>query len=446
MAIGSIPVTGLTISAVRKTSSAKGTQDHQTDSDIKEGHFGAVGTVPIIAVITPILPYPPDSGSRIRIFNICKLLSEKGMRLFLFAFDRVVAPSALDSLKPYFKEIRLASDSQLSNKGSYPVRVTQKILGPPFPPRPLLRDAILKALEEWKPDFIQLEKTISAAYLPLVFWNKACVRIVLEEGGVHHLAYEREARIQQGWLSRAKHFRRAQRLKSYESELVGKTDAVVSVSNEETNLIKSLSKRAFTICVPNGIDNETIKESVSPANEREMAVFFCGNLNYSPNRDAVSFYLRTVHKILYRRGQNIKFVVAGGGRDKALADEMGKEKHCDYLGYVENIHELFKKYAIFVNPMRLGGGTRLKMLEAMGFGMACVSTTIGAEGLDVKHGEHFLVADDPESMAESIAELISNLELAVKIGNNARQLVADRYTWNHCLESLIEFYKSSSSG
>jgi len=124
---------------------------------------------------------------------------------------------------------------------------------------------------------------------------------------------------------------------------------------------------------------------------------------------------------------------------------MAEIKRCQYLGYVDDIHALYRQYAIFVNPMRLGGGTRLKMLEAMGFGMACVSSSIGAEGLEVKDGVHFITADDPEQMAEQIRILASDPSRTSKLGNEARKMVISRFTWTRCLRPLVDYYKGQRS-
>jgi len=267
-----------------------------------------------IAIITPIYPFPPDTGSRIRIYNIIKLLSGEGLQVFLFSFDHDSQLESIDALRQYLKEVRTVGASDVGYNGSLVKRLGRKVWGIPFSPRPLLQQKLSKALRDWKPDFIQLEKTISAAYLPSDQFEKTDCRIILEEGGVHHFAYERDACIQKTWFRKRLYRRQANRLKAFELDLLRRVDAVVSVSTEEVAMIRKMDRHVDILLIPNGIDPELIKAPVAPAGERKMAVFFCGNLGYAPNRDAVELYLTKIHPILQANEINIDFVVAGGGQ------------------------------------------------------------------------------------------------------------------------------------
>lgn len=395
-----------------------------------------------IAIVTPILPFPPDSGSKIRIYNIIKFLSREGFQLHLFSYDSTeFVENSENDLLPFFKEIRTIGTSRIKDKGTVLKRLGHKLWGRPFPPRPLLEKKLASALKKWKPDFIQLEKTMSAAYIPKWVFEKNGPGVVLEEGGVHHLSYERTANAQTSLIKKMVSLRRASRLKTFESKILNRVSAVVAVSEEEALLLRRLNRSVKILNIPNGIDEDILADDVRPAGDREKDVFFCGNLAYQPNADAVDSYANHIMPELEKRGLSIHFMVAGDNISEKLSITFQNQPLFHYLGYVDDIYSLFKKHAIFVNPMRLGGGTRLKMVEAMGLGMACVTTSIGAEGLEVVHGVHCLIADTPEKFAEQIQYLINNPDQATKMGDAARSFIRKRYTWNRCLAPLAQYYR-----
>ena len=137
------------------------------------------------------------------------------------------------------------------------------------------------------------------------------------------------------------------------------------------------------------------------------------------------------------------FVIAGRGAPERLKARAKKTGSIQFLGYVQDIATVFQRYSIFINPMWLGGGTRLKMIEAMAHGSACVSTSIGAEGLELKDGKHALIADTVEGLAVHLGHLIHNPELATRLGDSAREHVLRKYLWLQCVDPLVRFYLGS---
>jgi glycosyltransferase involved in cell wall biosynthesis len=398
---------------------------------------------PRIAIVTPIMPYPPDSGSKLRIYHLARLMAQRGFKLFLLSFDPHYQKAVPERLKEWFEDVRIVEASSSRECFTPIAKWRNAIWGMPFPLRPGLAENIRTILTDWNPDFIQAEKTIGAAYLDIPFLRERGIRCIWEEGGVHHLSYEREADIKKSYIARLIYKRRYSRLKAFETRMLKLIDAVVAVSVEEAELLSSMNSQTKIIMVPNGVDeNITLEEPPLP-DKRQWCAFFCGNLNYLPNRDAVELYIHEIMPRLNAKGIALDFVVAGANVPDSLAEQAHVNPQLKLLGYVDSIDLHLKKYALFVNPMRLGGGTRLKMLEAMAYGMACVSTGVGAEGILIKNRKHAFVSDTPESLAADIEFLVFHPVQAAELAKAGRELVLREYLWPKCAANLISFYEET---
>jgi len=393
-----------------------------------------------IAVLTPIFPYPPDSGSRIRIFNLIKILGEKGFRIFLLGFGSDPSPKALAALKPWCEKVQVIQPVARRKDEPGRRRWADRIFAGPFEQRPGFSRALTAAVLDWMPNILQVEKTIGAAYIQIERFRASGIRVILEEGGVHHLTYERLAGVGPGIHRKVLNRWRAMRLKRFEADLIGKMDAVVSVSKVEKALLSRMNPAATVLLVPNGVEKILTEQDVLPAGEREAAGFFCGDLSYFPNADAVAVMIDQLAPLVGRAPTSVNIFVAGGNASKDLNRRAGSSGCVHLLGYVDDVGACFRKYALFINPMRLGGGTRLKMIEAMAHGMACVSTATGAEGIEITPGIHALIADDPKQMAQDIRSLLSNPRRMSEMGLAARQLIRENYLWDRCAGELIDFY------
>ena len=393
-----------------------------------------------IAVVSPIAPYPPDSGSKIRLYHLIRILHSKGIRIFLLIFDSNVTDAFPGTLKNWCEDIRVIKPVGSRRQVSSRTRLWHRLVGDPFTPLPDLTQALHDVIIRWAPHFVQIEKTIGVAYLDVPTLKRLGVGIILEEGGVYHLAYKRLAANQSNIFKKALFQRRSRRLKRFEKDAVSAVDAVVAVSQKEADLIHAMNPRTNIISVPNGVCEDMVQAQIRPAGERKLAAFFCGDLSYTPNLHAAEMIIYKLVPVLKARNMTMDFVIAGRGTPESLKVQAEETGSVSFLGYVADIASLFKRYAILINPMWLGGGTRLKMLEAMAYGSACVSTSIGAEGLEIQNGKHALIADTAEGLAKHLEDLIHDPELATRLGDSARKLVKQKYLWPHCADLLVRYY------
>jgi glycosyltransferase involved in cell wall biosynthesis len=261
------------------------------------------------------------------------------------------------------------------------------------------------------------------------------VPAVVDDACVYHVSYRRSAHVAPTALARARGLLRAWRLRRFETALARRAAAVVSVQEQEAALVRAMAPGTPVVIAPNGVDSDAVR----PTPPGKAAVFV-GLLSYAPNRDAMTWFARDVLPHLGPDGPEV--LVAGrdpGPELQALATPASRLR---LLGFVPDLAPLYARAGVFLNPMRGGGGTRLKMLEAMAAGKAVVSTTIGAEGLALTPGRDVVVADGAREFAAAVRALLADPAEAARLGRAARALVEMRYRWEVCLAPLERLYGS----
>ncbi|TMQ15166.1 MAG: glycosyltransferase [Candidatus Rokuibacteriota bacterium] len=374
-----------------------------------------------ILVVTPILPYPADSGTRIRLARVVGALRRRHevTLLSLEAGDAAGAARALG--------IPVHVEPARSRPGLAPVGIA-----------PETTAAVWRAAAAARADVVHLQGTFGAAAAALQR-RRATVPAVIDDGCVYHLSYERAAALAPSALGRARGALRAWRLRRFERALARRAHALVAVSEDEARLMRALAPGRRVIVAPNGVDVDAV--APSPPGD---ALLFVGLLGYAPNRDAMEWFAR---EVLPRLGPEVPEVLVAG-RDPGPALEALARAHprLRLLGFVPELAPLYARAAVFVNPMRGGGGTRLKMLGAMAAGKAVVSTTIGAEGLALTPGREVVIADTPAAFAAAVRELLKDGGRAARLGQAARALVEARYRWEACVAPIEALYASLAPG
>jgi glycosyltransferase involved in cell wall biosynthesis len=370
-----------------------------------------------IAMVSHVMPYPADSGTRIRVARIARALVQRHdvTLLSLEAGDARAASGALG--------VPVSVHTAETYRGPGPVAVA-----------PATTEAVWRAVQNWRADAVHLEGTFSAAAAG-IHRRRSPVPAVVDEGCVYHLSYARAARLAPNALGRLHGMARTWRLRRLERALARGADAVVAVSEDEARVVRALAPGGRVVVAPNGVDVDAL--APTPPGD---ALLFVGLLSYAPNRDAMEWFARDV--LPHLAAENPEVLVAGrepGPMLEALAREQPRLR---LLDFVPDLAPLYARAAVFINPMRGGGGTRLKMLGAMAAGKAVVSTTIGAEGLALAAGRDVLIADTAETFAAAVRALLRDRTRAERLGRAARALVEARYRWEACLAPLDDLYTS----
>jgi glycosyltransferase involved in cell wall biosynthesis len=216
-------------------------------------------------------------------------------------------------------------------------------------------------------------------------------------------------------------------------------DGVYLCSAEDERRLLEVVPGARTAVIPNAADVEYYQPRPLDPPPDGLAVVFFGLLSYAPNIDGVVYFVQKIWPRVAEAHPEARLKIIGGGAPRSLQLLAGPR--VELTGFVEDLRPHLAAAAAVVVPLRLGGGTRLKIVEAMAMGKAIVSTPLGAEGIEAIPGRDLLIEDQPEAFADAVSRLLGDPELAARIGQSARSLAVERYSWSEAAQALEGFYR-----
>jgi polysaccharide biosynthesis protein PslH len=231
----------------------------------------------------------------------------------------------------------------------------------------------------------------------------------------------------------------ARKLEREELGTYREADGVYLCSVADQRRLLDEAPGARTLVIPNAADVEFYQpRPTDPAPDGRTVVFF-GLLSYFPNVDGVTYLVKEIWPRIANAHPNARLKIIGGQAPRSL--EALVRPGIELAGFVPDLRPHLAEAAAVVVPLRLGGGTRLKIVEAMAMGKAVVSTSLGAEGIEAVRGRDILIEDQPAAFADSVNRLLADPSLAERIGRSARQLAVDRYAWSAAARALERFYR-----
>ena len=220
---------------------------------------------------------------------------------------------------------------------------------------------------------------------------------------------------------------------------------VIAVSEPDRQALSALTGLEDIRLVPNGTDTSAYSEiTPRPDNGDSVNIVFTGKMDYRPNIDAVLWFANEVWPVIVSQAPSATFQIVGQGEHERL-EPLHSVAGIEMTGYVPEIEPYLAAASAFVIPMRIGGGTRLKALEAMSAGLPIVSTSLGVEGIAVQNGRELLIRDDPFDFANGVLELLKDRqqggERCSELGRNAREFVIANYDWAGIVPLLEQAYR-----
>lgn len=407
-----------------------------------------------ILFLAPYPPYPPHSGGALRIYNLLRQLCHRHELWCLTFAPDAEAQQALLPLRDSCRVITVEGPPRRSLG-----RRARTTLASPLPDMALRNvsaaySTVLRQLLSTSYfDIVQAESIEMARYGLLAAGYSAC--LVLDEFNAEYVLQRRAALIdlRQFWLSPrslvAAPYSLMQwpKLARYEQHMLRHYHHILTVSQADQHALLRLRPRADRSSdqisiVPNGVDTSYFRPSdvETPALGTHNTVVFTGTLDFRPNIDAVLWFARKVLPLVRAEKPDARFVVVGRNPApavRALHDGGTIIVHPD----VEDVRPYIAAAAIYVVPMRMGGGVRLKLLEALSMQAATVSTSMGAEGVDgLRNGEHLLLADTPQTFAGAMIRLLNNPRLGQQLGRAGRGLAKQDYDWQVIVPRLEQTY------
>jgi glycosyltransferase involved in cell wall biosynthesis len=383
-------------------------------------------------------PYPSDNGSKLRIYQLIKLLSEEHSVSLLSFTDR---PS-----EQHPQELEGLCDSiHVVKRKKYNPHRFRSILGL-LSRRPRsfvdtysheMAAHIRREIAEHTYDLVLASELDMAAYRPL-FANTASILEDLELGIVKVLVSNSPT-----WWTKIRRMLTWIKLQNYLRHILPFFNCITVVSRDEAALARNLApKTAAVEIVPNFID---IKNYEIPETEdRADSMIFMGSFRYDANYDAMTWFLKDIFPLIRERIPSVQLTVTGDHVGLPLPNN----ENVRLTGYVEDVRPYLASSLVSLVPLRMGGGTRLKILESMALRTPVVSTSKGAEGLELNDGEHLLIADTPEVFADKVIRILTDPSLRVRLADSAHDVLLDKYETQAVrprLQTLIEAVSSSKN-
>jgi glycosyltransferase involved in cell wall biosynthesis len=372
------------------------------------------------------VPFPPRDGYDVRVINLLDHLSKENDITLLC---RVLAPMSNDQKDTFIKKsiqletifiqkpsllrklskglLFLSSRFPLASAGWYFEALSEKL-------------SCLLASQQW--DVVIVDGSWLGVYWPLIQRAGITTLVVF-----HNLEYEllqRIAKIMSFSLKKIIYLHDAFKMKLIEERLVSQANLSIVTSDRERVLLLKKCPGLNVAVVPNCVDTESLKPL---ANSTEENILFVGSLDYLPNQDAVMYFVREILPSVYAEVRNITFTIAGRGAPKKIK-KLSDQSRVFVFSDVSDLQQYYRTSLLCVAPLRCGGGTRLKILEAMAYGRPIVSTSVGCEGLLVENNRNIIIADTALKFSKAIGLLLQKPELRERLAREARYLVEKRYS------------------
>jgi glycosyltransferase involved in cell wall biosynthesis len=283
-------------------------------------------------------------------------------------------------------------------------------------------------------DIVQVEETILAPYATSLPRAHAA-RTLIVFHNVHFVQEQRIARLEPTRRERLWRRANAAMMRRYEPAVAARFDRAVAVSDADAALLRAARPGLAIDVLPNGVD--TALRPLPPP-QGPPTLVFVGTLNYRPCADAVVWLVETILPRVRRQIPDCAVAIVGKLPPPEVLALAGPG--VTVTGYVPDVAPYYQRATLAVAPLRAGGGSRLKILEAMAFGRPVVSTTIGAEGLHVADGENILLADAPEAFAAAIARLLGDAALAGRLARAGRRFVEAHHDWDTIAARQLDIY------
>jgi polysaccharide biosynthesis protein PslH len=229
------------------------------------------------------------------------------------------------------------------------------------------------------------------------------------------------------------------KLRREELGTYGGADGVCLCSEADEKRLLEQVPTARTAVIPNAADVEYYQPRPSDPKPDGRTVVFFGLMSYVPNIDGMTHFIQDIWPRIAEAHPDARCKIIGGRAPASVQALAGPR--VELTGFVPDLRPHLAEAAVVVVPLRLGGGTRLKIVEAMAMGKAIVSTTLGAEGIDAVPGQEILIEDNPSAFADAVNRLLAEPDLATRIGQSARQLAVERYSWSGAAQALEGFYR-----
>jgi sugar transferase (PEP-CTERM/EpsH1 system associated) len=384
------------------------------------------------------LLHPVDKGGKIRTYNMLKELKREHHVTYLTLDDGSAGPDERRQASEYCHDLVCIPHSRREKftPGFYFELLVNLTASHPYAIKKYESTAMQREIVERARrdsfDLLVCDFLAPAASVPRTLTTPT----VLFQHNVEAMIWKRHYEVQTNPIKKAYLYGQWQKMRRFEKEMCRHFDSVIAVSADDREQMKLEYGAEAVFDVPTGVDTDFFRPS-GGAKSSPHSMVFTGSMDWLPNDDAIRYFMREIMPLIRKQVPDATLTVVGRNPTPALV-ELGKtDPSLVITGRVDDVRPYMESAAVYIVPLRIGGGTRLKIFEAMAMEKAVVSTTVGAEGLPLTNGVELLLADEPASFAEAVVRVLTDSSYAAELGRRAAAVVRQHHGWRQVTESFV---------
>ncbi len=394
-----------------------------------------------VLIVDEEIPLPLNTGKRLRTFNLLQPLARVHEIFFVSRFH--------EGIKDYDNEA-FEQSGMKSLIVPHPIRRKSglrfylALLANLFSPYPYV------ATSQYSKPFIRsLRALIDKKHIDLIHCENVAyakniqpflsMPALLIAHNVEAMIWKRRYEVENNILRKSYTYVQWKKMEIYERRVFRRFKHIVAVSEADKAIIAQQSPATDISVIENGVDMEYF--TPAPGREKSFSLVFTGSLDWFPNEDGMVYFLNEIWPLVQKKFPGCSFSIVGRDPGQTLINQAAKYPSVTLTGTVPDVRPYIDEAAVYVVPLRVGGGSRLKILEAFAMKKPVVSTTIGAEGLDVHNRKELIIADSPQDFADAIGELFSDHKFSSTIAASGHYLVVEKYQWKFLAQKLEQVWK-----
>ncbi len=392
-----------------------------------------------ILMLTPYLPYPPSEGGQVRSYKLIKLLSKKH-EITLVCFSRQHnTKNQINHMRKFCRKVLVIERGKtwtLSNILRTGFSVYPFLVSIYYSPK--IKQILQSELDNGHYDLIHAEMSYTLPYLP-----KHNLPVILVEQTIMSRIFGHQAKTDKRLWFRPFMWIDIMKMRYWEKYFWKKVNRVVTVSEEDAKVVRSIMPGLRVDVVPNGVGEDV--SNLPRTLHYNMEILYMGNYKWIQNWEAAELLAKKVYPLIKEQISSVRLVIAGQAPTKDVLALQSNKLDIKILGLAEDdfkgVVDAYLNAGLFVAPMYAPGGTRLKILAAMASMVPVVTTSIGAEGYGAVNGESILIGNTSKELADIAVKVLEDKNLYKKIAYNARDLVDKKFSWEPIAEKLEKIYE-----
>lgn len=397
--------------------------------------------------LTHLIPYPPTGGVTSRSFNLVKQLSSYNKIYMLGYFQRAMHPSANEVEQGILAMEEYCEKAQFSPIGSERAGYGKQILALKsllsrdaytinWLKNPSIDNTIKEWIERYEIDAVHFDTISLCVYKEAI----GVLPSILNHHNIESHMMARRSMKDKNMLKRAYYSIEARKLKKYEQSMCPIFSINATCSPLDSIRLENIAPGVKTEVIPNGVDANFFRpEGIE---QLPMSMIFVGGLTWYPNRKAMDFFVASLWPKIKESMPEATMTIVGRNPPDNYLLLTKEDPKFNVTGFVDDVRPIMESASVYVCPINDGGGTKLKILDALAMEKAIVAHPLACEGIDVVDGVHVLFAETTEEYLEKIQLLFGDASLRKKMGQNGRKLVSEKYSYEGIGKKLADTFSS----